>query len=55
MAYIFDDKPLLTIAMVTLDRHKLEEREGRWLKLISGAVMIGLGILLVVKQGLISG
>ncbi len=53
-AYIFDDALMVTIAVVTLGRHKLEEREGRWLKLISGAVMIGLGILLLVKPDLLS-
>ena len=54
-AYIFDDALMVTIAVITLGRHKLEEREGRWLKLISGAVMIGLGILLLVKPDLLSG
>lgn len=54
-AYIFDDALMVTIAVVTLGRHKLEEREGRWLKLISGAVMIGLGLLLLVKPDLLSG
>jgi uncharacterized membrane protein HdeD (DUF308 family) len=46
---------MVTIAVITLGRHKLEEREGRWLKLISGAVMIGLGLLLLVKPDLLSG
>ena len=54
-AYIFDDALMVTIAVITLGRHKLEEREGRWLKLISGAVMIGLGLLLLVKPDLLSG
>ncbi|MBL8072171.1 MAG: NrdH-redoxin, partial [Nitrospira sp.] len=54
-AYIFDDALMVTIAVITLSRHKLEEREGRWLKLISGAVMIGLGLLLLVKPDLLSG
>jgi glutaredoxin len=54
-AYIFDDALMVTIAVVTLGRHKLEEREGRWLKLISGTVMIGLGMLLLVKPDLLSG
>ena len=46
---------MVVIAVVTLGRRKLEEREGRWLKLISGAVMIGLGLLLLVKPDLLSG
>jgi glutaredoxin len=52
LAYIFDDALMVTIAVVTLGRRKLEEREGRWLKLISGAVMIGLGLLLIVNPNL---
>jgi uncharacterized membrane protein HdeD (DUF308 family) len=40
--------------VVTLGRRKLEEREGQWLKLISGAVMIALGLVLVVKPSLLS-
>ena len=46
---------MVTIAVLTLGRHKLEEREGRWFKLISGAVMIGLGMLLLMKPDLLSG
>ena len=36
LAYIADDALMVTIAVATLGRRKLEEREGRWLKLISG-------------------
>jgi len=45
LAYIADDAVMVTIAVVTLSHRKLQEREGRWLKLISGIVMLGLGIL----------
>jgi hypothetical protein len=48
-AYMFDDGVMLAIAVVTLSRHKLQEREGRWLKLVGGAVMLALGTLLIVK------
>jgi hypothetical protein len=34
---------MVTIAVVTLSHHKLQEQEGRWLKLISGLVMTGYG------------
>ncbi|WP_342349759.1 glutaredoxin domain-containing protein [uncultured Nitrospira sp.] len=47
LAYITDDAVMVTIAVVTLSHHKLQEREGRWLKLISGMVMLGLGSLLL--------
>jgi uncharacterized membrane protein HdeD (DUF308 family) len=49
MAYMFDDSVMLLIAVVTLGRRKLQEQEGRWLKLISGVVMLGLGIVLLAK------
>ena len=54
LAYIADDALMVTLAVITLGRRRLEEREGRWLKLISGAVMIALGLLLVVKPSLLS-
>jgi hypothetical protein len=31
-----------------LSRHRLQEKEGRWLKLASGVAMVGLGIYLIV-------
>jgi glutaredoxin/threonine/homoserine/homoserine lactone efflux protein len=49
VAYIFDDSVMVTIAVVTLSRRRLQEREGRWLKLVSGVVMVGLGALLLMK------
>lgn len=47
LAYIFDDALIVTIAVVTLGHHKLQERGGRWLKLLSGIVMLALGLLLI--------
>ena len=49
MAYMFDDSVLLTIAVVTLSNRKLQEREGRWLKLVSGVVILGLGLVMLFK------
>lgn len=49
LAYILDDSLMVTIAVVTLGRRKLQEKEGRWLKLISGIVMLGLGGILIAK------
>jgi glutaredoxin len=48
-AYILDDSIVLAIAVVTMSRTRLQERGGRWLKLLSGAVMVLLGILLLVR------
>ncbi len=47
LAYIADDALMVTIAVVTMSHRKLQEHEGRWLKLISGVVMMGLGVVLL--------
>lgn len=52
-AYMFDDLIVLAIAVATLSRFKLQERGGRCLKLISGAVMLALGITLIVRPDLL--
>jgi len=48
LAYMFDDVIILGIGVITLSQHRLQEKEGRWLKLISGLVMVGLGIYLII-------
>ncbi|HEX6212884.1 MAG TPA: glutaredoxin domain-containing protein [Methylomirabilota bacterium] len=47
LAYVLDDGLMLTLAVVTLGRRKLQERAGRWLKLVSGGVMLTLGAVLI--------
>ncbi len=49
LAYVFDDSVMVTIAVITLSRRKLQERAGRWLKLTSGLVMAGLGAVLLLR------
>lgn len=49
LAYIFDDSLMVTIAVVTLSRRKLQERAGRCLKLAGGVVMFSLGIVLILQ------
>ncbi len=49
LAYVFDDAVMVTLAVTTLSRRKLQERAGRWLKLAGGTVMAGLGVVLLVK------
>lgn len=49
-AYMLDDLIVLGIGVVMLSRHRLQEREGRWLKLASGVVMVGLGVYLIVAR-----
>jgi hypothetical protein len=48
VAYMFDDIIVLAIGVTTLSHRRLQEKEGRWLKLISGVVMVGLGVYLIV-------
>jgi glutaredoxin len=49
MFYMLDDSLLLAAAVVTLRMSKLQERGGRALKLISGVVMLLLGLALVLR------
>jgi glutaredoxin len=46
-AYMLDDVIILAMGVIMLSRHRLQEKEGRVLKLISGLVMVGLGIYLI--------
>jgi glutaredoxin len=46
-AYMLDDAIVLSIGIFTLSQRRLQENEGRWLKLISGSVMAGLGMYLL--------
>ena len=49
MAYMLDDVLVLAIGVITMSHYRLQEREGRWLKLISGIVMVGLSVVMIVK------
>ncbi len=49
LAYMFDDSLMVGVVVVTLGRKKLQETEGRWLKLISGLVILLLGIVLLLR------
>jgi glutaredoxin len=55
LAYIADDSLMVAIALVTLGQRKLQEREGRWLKLLSGGVIIALGAMLVFAPEMLAG
>ena len=45
--YMVDDVVLLAIGVVTLSQKRLQEKEGRMLKLVSGLVMLLLGLYLI--------
>ena len=49
VAYMLDDFLVLIIGVITMSHYKLQEREGRWLKLISGIVMVGLSAVMILN------
>ena len=40
---------MVVLAVAALSSAKLTERSGRWLKLLSGLVMLGLGIVMLIR------
>lgn len=55
LAYVFDDALVVTTAVVTLSRRRLQQHAGRWLQLASGSVMLALGLLLFLAPGWLRG
>ncbi|TNF33183.1 MAG: NrdH-redoxin [Gammaproteobacteria bacterium] len=49
LGYIADDSLMVAIAVIAMSQRKLSERGGRWLKLLSGLVMAGLGIVMLLR------
>lgn len=49
LAYMFDDALMVAVVVITLGKRKLQEHEGRWLKLVSGLVVLGLGLVLLLR------
>lgn len=49
LASFLDDRVVVTIAVVALSRRTLQECASCWLKLTSGSIMIGLGIILLFR------
>lgn len=49
LAYMFDDGLMVLVVTWTLSKSKLQEHQGRWLKLISGVVIVVLGSLMLFK------
>lgn len=47
LGYIADDSLMVAAAVIALSSRKLTERAGRWLKLLSGAVMLALGGIMI--------
>jgi len=51
LGYIADDSLMVGLAVLALSSGKLTERSGRLLKLISGAVMVALALVLLLRPG----
>ena len=49
MGYIADDALMVGVAVLALSSGKLGERGGRWLKFVSGLVMLALGGVLLLR------
>jgi glutaredoxin len=49
VGYVADDTLMVTAAVVALSSRKLSESAGRWLKLVSGAVMLALGAVMILR------
>jgi len=49
IAYMLDDTLMVAMVVITLGKRKLQEHEGRWLKLVSGLVILALGLVLLFK------
>jgi glutaredoxin len=47
--YVADDTLLVATAVMALSSRKLSEAAGRWLKLLSGGVMLALGVVMMLR------
>ena len=51
VGYMADDSLMVATAVIALSSRKLTEHAGRWLKLLSGAVMLALGFVMLLRPG----
>jgi glutaredoxin len=49
LGYMADDTLMVAIAVVALGSRKLTEGAGRWLKLVSGGIMVALGAVMLLR------
>jgi len=48
-AYMLDDVLMVSIVIVTLSKKKLQESQGRWLKLFSGSAILLIGFIMIFR------
>jgi hypothetical protein len=54
-AYMFDDALMVAGVVISLSRFRLQETGGRWLKLVSGGVILALGLAMLLKPEWLEG
>ena len=54
-AYMLDDAVMVATVVASMSRLKLQERGGRWLKLVSGAVILALGLTMLLRPAWLAG
>jgi hypothetical protein len=54
-AYMFDDALMVAGVVVSLARFRLQETGGRWLKLVSGGVILALGLTMLLRPEWLEG
>lgn len=54
LGYLIDDSIMVAIAVLALGSKKLSERSGRYLKLLSGAVMLALALVMLLRPDWLS-
>jgi hypothetical protein len=54
-AYMFDDALMVAGVVVSMTRFKLQETGGRWLKLVSGGVILALGLTMLLRPEWLEG
>jgi glutaredoxin len=55
LAYMFDDALMVAVVVASLSRMRLQETGGRWLKLVSGGVILGLGLVMLFRPTWLEG
>ena len=53
IAYMFDDAVMVGIVVLTMSKQRIEQQQGRWLKLLSGSIIFILGALLIFRPSLL--
>ena len=48
-AYIFDDTLMVVLVVWTMKKTKMQESQGRWLKLISGVAIVVIGLIMLFR------